>query len=231
MRVLVIGGAGHVAGLILPALGDHHELRVLDRRPPADPGLDHVVGDATDPAAVARAADGVDALVHCAMARHGTGAEAFDVNVKSVYVAMHAGVPHAVQISSLSVFAGLYRRRVDEDTVPDATDLYGLTKRLGEEVCRAAAAETGISVNVLRLAHPTPDGAWPRWVGPTGRVRQIRARDRARTPLAALAGTDLARAVLAALAYRAGFQIFTIAGTEVLWSTAKARTVLGWSHR
>jgi nucleoside-diphosphate-sugar epimerase len=50
------------------------------------------------------------------------------------------------------------------------------------------------------------------------------------TPIHGTAATDLARAVLAAIDYRDGFQIFTISGDDSarLWSTAKARRLLGW---
>ena len=38
MRVLVIGGSGYVASLVLPILAETHTLRNFDRRPPAWPG-------------------------------------------------------------------------------------------------------------------------------------------------------------------------------------------------
>ena len=89
------------------------------------------------------------------------------MNVKSVHLtlmaARDAGVRHAVYISSMSVYRDLTQRRLDETVPADATDLYGLTKRLGEQVCLAAVAEWGLSVNVLRLVWPTPDEIWPAW--------------------------------------------------------------------
>ena len=108
------------------------------------------------------------ALWVAATGRRPQGAvDAFDVNVKSVHLtllaARDAGVRHAVYISSMSVYRELTQRRLDETLPADATDLYGLTKRLGEQVCLAAAAEWGLSVNVLRLVWPTPDEIWPAW--------------------------------------------------------------------
>jgi nucleoside-diphosphate-sugar epimerase len=159
-------------------------------------------------------------------------ASAFDVNVKSVHLTLHAaqeaGIRHAVHISSMSVYRDLTARRLDERDPPDATDLYGLTKRLGEEVCRAAATEWGLSVNVLRLVWPTPDDAWPAW-GRYARPKLWTTPDG--TPIHGTAASDLASAVLAALDHRDGFQVFTISGDESarLWSTDKARRVLGWT--
>jgi nucleoside-diphosphate-sugar epimerase len=235
MRLLVIGGSGYVAGLTLPALARRHAIRILDPRP-APGGVEHVVASATDHAALRAAMSGVDAVVHCAMGDHDTvsaagAADAFDVNVKSVHLtlaaARDAGVPHAVHISSLSVYRDITGRSLDESVPPDATDVYGLSKRLGEEVCRAAVTEGGLSVNVLRLAWPTPDVVWPAWGG-AEEPRLLYAVDG--TLIHSTAATDLARALLAALDYRAGFQLFTICGDRSagLWSTAKARRLLDW---
>ena len=158
--------------------------------------------------------------------------DAFDVSVLSVHqtlrAAHDAGVRHAVYVSSLSVYRDLHARRITEADPTDATDVYGLTKRLGEEVCRAACAEWGMSVNMLRLAYPTPDDAWPVWAKAEPPVRR-RADDG--TPIDATAGTDVARAILAALDHRDGCQAFIITGdrTAGLWSVEKARRVLGWA--
>jgi nucleoside-diphosphate-sugar epimerase len=151
--------------MVTPLLRQQFMLRIFDLRPPAGES-GYVHGDATDyPVLLAAMAD-VDAIVHCAMnpiegTESGIADAAFDVNVKSVHqtlaAARQAGVPHMVYVSSISVYHDPVSRRLDESVVPDARDVYGLTKRLGEEVCRAAAAEYGLSVNALRLAWPTPD--------------------------------------------------------------------------
>jgi nucleoside-diphosphate-sugar epimerase len=237
MRVLVVGGSGYVGRLVVPLLAGRHDIRVLDPRPPSI-ACEYVAGDATDPAVLATALVGIDAVVHCAMGatrpdQPGGASSAFDVNVKSVHltlVAAHeAGVPHAVHVSSLSVYRDVERRRLDDESVPpDATDLYGLTKRLGEQVCRAAVEELGISVTVLRLTWPTPDEVWPAW-GYTDPPTVLRNDDGAL--IQATAATDLARAVAAALDFRDGFQVFTISGDRSarLWGTAKAGRLLGWA--
>jgi nucleoside-diphosphate-sugar epimerase len=230
-KVVVIGGSGYVGGLLLPSLAARHEVRVLDLKPPVG-GYEHVAGDATDPAVLRVAVDGVDAVVHCAMAPGRSERAAFDVNVTSVHLALvaahQAGVPHAVHLSSLSVYARVKGRRLPDESVPtDATDRYGLTKRLGEQVCAAAARRFGLSVNVLRLAFPTPDAVWPAW---GRRQPPVLVTTPAGVPIEATAASDLGRAVLAALDYRNGFHVFTISGDRSagLWSTTKAQTVLGW---
>jgi nucleoside-diphosphate-sugar epimerase len=235
MRVLVVGGSGYVGGLVTPLLARRHVLRVFDPRPPAI-DCEHVAGDATDYPTLRAAMAGVDAVVHGAMGRD-EGAlpelagSSFDVNVKSVYLtalaAHRAGVPHLVYLSSMSVYRDPADRHLDESTPPDAGDLYGLTKRLGEEVCRAAASEHGLSVNVLRLAWPTPDDLWPVW----GRVRPpVRPTATDGTPMLPTAATDVASAIGAALEFRDGFQVFAVSGDgSGRWSTGRARAMLGWA--
>jgi nucleoside-diphosphate-sugar epimerase len=183
-------------------------------------------------------------VIHAAMGSAGPDgradpASAFDVNVKSVYLTLLAahqnGVPHLVHISSLSVFADspdlrIQDRALDETAPPDATDVYGLTKALAESVCRAAVDRWGLTVTSLRLGWPTPDDTWPAWaVRSSPEPVVIRGADGSQIP--ALAATDLTRAVLAALDFRRGFEVFHIVGddgTERFWNLAKARDLLGW---
>jgi nucleoside-diphosphate-sugar epimerase len=235
MAVLMIGGSGYVGGMVAPLLRRQFRLRIFDLRPPAGES-GYVQGDATDYPALLAAMVGVDAIVHCAMNQvegtaSGIANAAFDVNVKSVHqtlaAARQASVPHLVYVSSISVYHDPVSRRLDESVVPDARDVYGLTKRLGEEVCRAAAAEYGLSVNVLRLAWPTRDRDWPAW-------SRIEPPESLRRPdgaaVCATAATDVAAAISAALDYRDGFQAFLVSSDDIggRWSTNKARTRLGW---
>jgi nucleoside-diphosphate-sugar epimerase len=228
MKVLVIGGSGYVGGLVLPHLARQHALRVFDMRPPADPAWEYVAGSVGDLDALGRATEGVDALLYMAMGEKvydtasGTTSN-IDVNVKGVYLALDAaqrvGVRHAVYTSSMSVYGGdlLQRYFPDEEITPDSSGLYGFTKRLGEEVCQNAARAWGMSANVLRLCFPTPDDEWA-------------AQTRRDTPTIATAASDVARALLAALDYRGGYQTFMISGDyeRKLMNMAKAERLLGW---
>jgi len=229
MKVLVVGGSGYVGGLVLPQLSSRHSLRVFDVRPPAHASWEYIAGSVGDFGALAGAATGADALLYMAM-----GEKAFDtpsgitsnldVNVKGVYLALdaarRAGVRHAVYTSSMSVYGGDLLRRYfpDEGLTPDATDMYGFTKRLGEEVCQNAARAWGMSVNALRLCFPTPDQDWA-------------AQTRRGTPTIATAASDVGRVVLAALDYRGGgFEAFMISGDyeQQVMHMGKARRLLGW---
>jgi nucleoside-diphosphate-sugar epimerase len=219
---------------VLPILAQHHTVRVFDLQPPALTGLAYVEGSVGDPRALAGAMEGIEALLYMAMGSHRpvggdewaaleSRVTAYDVSVKGVHLALHAahraGITHAVYTSSMSVYhkAGAGRYMADEDLPPDASHYYGFTKRLGEEVCRNAVREWGMSINVLRLCLPQPE---ERWLAET----------RPGEPTIATTGEDTARALLAALDYRAGFQVFTISGDyeQKLMSLAKAKRLLGW---
>jgi nucleoside-diphosphate-sugar epimerase len=229
MRVLVIGGSGYVGRLVLPALTEEFTVRVFDRQPPSDPGLEFVEGSVEDYNALRTAAEGTDAVLFMAMgAKRPWGsvegiASSFDVSVKGLHLALYAahqaGVSHAVYTSSMSVYESLHGRAFsDEEIPPDATDFYGFTKRLGEEVCRNAARAWGMSVNALRLYLPTPDEKW-------------RGEARPDAPHLATAASDVARALIASLRYRGGgFEAFMTSGdyeNRVL-NMSKAKRLLGW---
>lgn len=229
MRVLVVGGSGLVGTLIVPYLKREYELCIYDLQPPADASLPHIQADISDYERLAAAMRGMDALVYMAMGsldwETADGIHsAYDVNVKGLHLALkaafEAGVSQAVYTSSMSVYADLDARRFPDETVPpDARDLYGFTKRLGEEVCLNAVRCWDMHVNALRLCFPTADDALP----------QVAADKR----LLATAASDVARAISAALHYRGRFQTFMVSGDaeRVMLNMSRAELLLGWMPR
>lgn len=242
MNLLVIGGAGYVASLILPILAQHHSLRIYDMRPPSnlpsDLAFDYVEGNVCDFDAVRGAAAGMDALIYMTMGRYlpigqpyhenvDALTSSLDANVKGIYLSLYAaqsaGVQHAVYTSTMSVYDQtnlLDRYFHDEEIPPDARDVYGFTKSLGEQVCRNVWRDKGMSVNVLRLCYPMADEKWLEAYGDGSLTIQTSA-------------TDLAAALDAALGFRAGCQTFTICGDiyNKYMNITKARSLLGWEPR
>jgi nucleoside-diphosphate-sugar epimerase len=148
-----------------------------------------------------------------------------DANVTGLYLSLaaarHAGVSHAVYTSSMSIYderSLMARYFADEEIAPDASDVYGFTKRLGEEVCRNACREWDMSINILRLCWPVSTERWQKMARPG-------------EPILATAETDLARAIEAALVQRfGGLQTFMISGdyAQRITNLSKARRLLGW---
>lgn len=238
MRLLVIGGSGLVGNLVMPGLAAEHQVRVFDLKPPAPgPDVEYVEGNLRDVDGLRAAFDGVDSMLFMAMGPDGSGfgqprnvQAHFDVSVTGLYFALwaahEAGIKHSVYTSSMSVYdewwltpEGGGGRFPEEAAPPDARSFYGLSKRLGEEVCRNAVAEWGLSIVALRLCHPAADDAWPK----PGRAEVTAMSTSAR---------DVTRAILAALDYKGrGFEPITISGDggQRMMSLAKAKRLLDWA--
>ncbi|MDQ0727603.1 NAD(P)-dependent oxidoreductase [Microbacterium sp. W4I20] len=169
MKLLIIGGGGHLGRLIGPTLAESHLVKVADRMPDLRLGWATTIEvDVLDQDALTRAAEGMDAIVYMAMGtKEGWGSPAwarsqFDVNVTGLYNALQAAaradVRRVVIAGSLSVFDAFLSST--DDSTPDAVDAYGLSKRLGEDVARAAATEHGLHITILRLVLPMADDVW-----------------------------------------------------------------------
>lgn len=228
MKVLVIGGSGLVASLIVPFLAEHHSIRVFDLRPPQSDISDYYEGNVTRYDDLVAAMSSMEAVVYMAMgsldwdATSGV-ASAFDVNVKGLHLALRAanevGITQAVYASTMSIYAGNLPQRYfsDEGISPDASELYGFTKNLGETVCLNATRLWGMNINALRLCHPTAEEQWL--------AEAIEG-----VPIIHTTAQDVARAFHAALEYRAGFQAFMISGDyeNKIMDMSKAKRLLGW---
>jgi dTDP-L-rhamnose 4-epimerase len=124
MRVLVTGGAGFIGSHVVDAvLAAGHEAVVLDALlpqahggtvPPWCDGYDLVVGDVSDPDAVARALEGVDAVCHqAAMVGHGVDPS------DGPWYAQHND--HATAV----LLAGMYRAGVTRLVLASSMVVYG----------------------------------------------------------------------------------------------------------
>jgi nucleoside-diphosphate-sugar epimerase len=124
-------------------LGAPHETRVVD---------------ITDADQVLQAAQGMDAIVNCAVLRHELAA-AFRVNMLGAYNVMCAavacGIRRVVHTGPYQVYlpypAGYWYDYGIVDDVParPGTELYILTKLLGQEICRIFAEEYDLEVPAL----------------------------------------------------------------------------------
>lgn len=227
MRVLMIGGSGLVGNMITSYLKQHHELTIFDLNSPKDSSLSFIEGDIDQPEELRSAMSGHEAIVYMAMGSlewqtiHGMRT-AYDINVKGLHFALNAayeaGIKQVVYTSSMSVYADLPNRTFSDESIPaDAQDLYGFTKRLGEEVCRNAVLNWDMNINVLRLCFPTPDE----------QLDQVEAEKR----LLSTAASDVAKAVSAALLYEGRYQVFMISGDSEnkQLNMSRARLLLGWT--
>ena len=150
-KILVTGANGFVGDRVtrrLVAAG--HEVRALVRRAGTAPDLGaagrEIVGDFTDEATAIAAADGVDAIVHCAATVGPDLESARHVNVTGTQsmltAAERAAVRRFVHISTISVYELEGHARVDENS-PYKTEgnAYGVSKAEGDELVLPARAD------------------------------------------------------------------------------------------
>jgi nucleoside-diphosphate-sugar epimerase len=152
VTILLTGATGFIGRRIL-APG----WRPLVRR---SGGLaDEYVGDLLDPASLARACEGVEAVVHCAgeaeASRFSDAARVWEVNVtgtKNLLEAVgRAGVKRFVLLSSVKAMAEPGNACADEDWPGEPQTAYGRSKRAAEEALWEASTRFGVEGVVLRL--------------------------------------------------------------------------------
>jgi nucleoside-diphosphate-sugar epimerase len=203
-QVLVTGIGGLVGRTLAPMLTDDYEVTGFDVQ---DPALDVpcITGDLRDSEAVAEACQGMDAVIHVA-ALHGqawreagddTGFEVNVVGTKNVLEGAGRARAERVVFTS-SIWATGHGAPapdylpIDEDLRRQPAELYGLTKTLGEQMCRYATAQHGMSTICLRAGGIRPADAY----GPGQTVYMIGGvdvRDVARAHVLALQAPERLR--------------------------------------
>jgi len=170
VKVLITGAGGNLGRTAIPLLAEHgHDVLALDARPLE---LEHetVQADVGDRAALERAVEGVDAVVHAA-ALHGVHlrerepADFWATNVTGTFnvyeSARAAGVRKVVLASTMGVYGRTEAAEgwavVTEESDALATDVYGLSKWLCEQLARYHARTGGPATVALRLGMFVPE--------------------------------------------------------------------------
>jgi nucleoside-diphosphate-sugar epimerase len=162
MTTLVTGASGSLGrALVTKLLAAGTPLRVFDRRAPETriAGVDYVVGDLGDSAAVDKAVEGVEIVIHAGAVMRGTWPEHQRGTVEGTRNVVDAcrkhGVKQLVHISSMSVidWASSDERSVNEDAPleprPDRRGEYTRAKLEAERIV-VAAAQAGLPCVILR---------------------------------------------------------------------------------
>jgi dTDP-4-dehydrorhamnose reductase len=188
--LLVTGGAGSLGReLVSRALGAGWQVRATWHSERTEAAADWVCLDVRDAGALARAMEGVDAVVHTAYRQ---GADEWSTNVDgSETVALAARGRRLVHLSSDVVFAGT-RGRYREHDLPAPVSSYGRSK--AEAEVRVAAAHPGATIVRTSLIYGNPGGPQER-LAREGRSFYV---DEIRSPVHV---GDLASAILELLAH------------------------------
>lgn len=167
MHILLTGAAGFLGrGMVATLAQGGHRLRLLDVVPAtAEPPHAAVVADVADPAAVAAAMRGVDALVIAHMAPRGEGnvnyrtpALPLAINVGGtatlLQAAQEAGVKRVVLISSTAAVQDAGDLAAEPATLPLRTNgWYGLSKAMQEMLAEQFARTQGMHIAALRVGY------------------------------------------------------------------------------
>jgi UDP-glucose 4-epimerase len=155
--ILVTGATGAVGPRVVDALcSAGHQVRSfsLDTPPEAFPsGVQSLIGDVTDPAAVQSAMQGVDAVIHLAALLHIVNPppelrEKYErINVGGtatvVEAAVKAGVKRIVLASTIAVYGPSNGQILNEDSVPHPDTFYAQTKLAAENIVLNAKRADG----------------------------------------------------------------------------------------
>jgi nucleoside-diphosphate-sugar epimerase len=246
MRIALFGAAGWLGRAILLRSANRVEIRAFDRGLEAWDewrdldgdwtGGEVVHGDISDFTAVDSALDGVDAVIHTAVfyprqnVEHDT--RPFLINMKGLWnvleVARRRGIGTVVHVGSCMTIhpKGLF---FDRDVRSIEGDLYGICKRLQEEMCRQFHDAHGMRTIVL-----LPDYIVDSRLG-IGRHREPLGPDGAAWRLGWVCRHDLAEAcLLAAENQQLSHEILHIVGTpgaEQYCNVEHAKRVLGLEFR
>lgn len=212
MRILLTGSSGWLGRHLAPMLRDAgHGVVGFDTAPGTDT---QVIGTVADRALVDRVFEehAIDAVVH-AGALHKPDIARFpqqafiDVNVTGTLNLLEAAVAHRAtrfvftSTTSLMITQAIRDERADEAVWLDEgggplapRNIYGVTKRSAEELCRLTHADTGLPVIVLRTARffPEEDDTHDALSGENMKAneflnRRLTVEDCARAHVAALA--------------------------------------------
>lgn len=199
MKILVTGSTGRIGRAIYVRLCRDHDVVGLDRAPSSTADL---VGDLADEVLVARAVQGVDAVIHTA-ALHAPQVghvpdDAFEaINVRATQAlaerAARSGVRRFVFTSTTALYGSASTPPdaagwVDETVVPAPTSIYHRTKLAAERALEEIAHRQGLAVTVLRMSRCFPEPA--ALMAGYRLHRGVDARDVARAHALALEATD-----------------------------------------
>ena len=163
-KLLVTGGAGFIGSHLCEGLlARGHQVRVLDnlaygRRDDVPAAAEFIQGDIRDLAACQRAAQGMEGIFHCAaMSRSGPSQDQIDICTQSnitgtqnmLLAARDAGVRRFIYSGS-STYYGNRAVPHRESDPPDLLNIYGLTKKVGEDYCLLFDKNFGLACVVLR---------------------------------------------------------------------------------
>ncbi len=163
MKILITGAAGAIGSVLVKGLRDRYQLRGFDRVPL--PELeDAVVGELTDFAAVAKATEGMDAIIHLAGNPFGDAPweEILQSNIIGAYHVFEAARQGRARRIAFASRAGLLAPYPEEmtrtvDMLPRPESYYSISKVFGENLGYMYASQFGLECVAVRIGNVRGD--------------------------------------------------------------------------
>ncbi len=167
MRVLITGAAGRIGSTIAKNLNERYEVRGLDRVPM--PALkDSIVGDIADYATVAKAAAGMDAIIHLGANPSGGSPwdEILSSNIIGTYNTFEAAHQNGVRRLAYASRAGLLGPYPQDEQrtmemLPRPESYYSVSKVFGENLGYMYSARHNMEVVCVRIGNFNSDRDQP----------------------------------------------------------------------
>lgn len=168
MKLVITGGSGKLARYLLPELAHEHELLIYDKQPPDQSNFPYMRGEITDRNKLSKAFRGADVVIHLAALRsrfNHLPLKVMETNVLGSFCVLEEARSEGVKklvFSSSDAVIGIAQSRteispeylpVDEKHPLKPQDPYGISKMVGEELCRCYANAYGINIIVLRFSN------------------------------------------------------------------------------
>ena len=171
MRIAITGSSGLIGTVLVEELHQRHQLTGYDLKPSATlpGGVRFVQGDVEDRQALALAFEGAEAVIHLAAIPYDIPPlhEVFEVNMQGTYNALEIAVEQGVGclLFASSIMAYGFGQNTDPQYFPVdeahpvlANRPYGLSKALGEQLCRSFTERCGIRTHCFRLTTAVAPG-------------------------------------------------------------------------
>jgi UDP-glucose 4-epimerase len=175
-KVVVTGGSGRLGRFVVERLKNKYEVSVIDTKPSDVAGVDYQNVDITDLAALTKAFEGVDAVIHLAAVpnpRTSSPEACFRVNTQGTWTALQAaedaGVKRVIVISSDAATGLHYNPKdwmpqylpVDEKHPIRPSEVYSLSKEVTESIARCFSVRGKTEVIVVRPGHIVFEPEYP----------------------------------------------------------------------
>lgn len=162
-KILITGGSGNIGKYIIEELKEKYQLVTFSRTSPKDKKVKFIKGDILKIKDLENACKGIDIVIHlAALLPKDEPEKIFKVNVIGTFnlleVCCKKKVKRVIFASSNSCPGFIYQKKrlepeylpIDENHPLKPQDPYGLSKLIGEEICRNYTNRCGIETICLR---------------------------------------------------------------------------------